>query len=90
MSGAGPALVYLLCLATSVAAALLLFRSWRRSGSRLLLWTAICFALLAVNNTLLVTDRLILPAEIDLKLWRQATSLAAVGVLLFGFIWEAE
>lgn len=89
MSGWGPALVYLLCLGASLLATGLLARAYGRSRIRLLLWTAICFGLLAVNNALLVTDRLILPA-IDLKLWRQATSLAAVSVLLIGFIWEAE
>lgn len=90
MTGAGPALVYLLCFLTSALATVLLARAWRKGGNRLLLWTAICFGLLAVNNALLVTDRLIFPEGVDLRMWRQLTSLSAVAVLLFGFIWEAE
>ena len=90
MSGSVPALVYILCFATSLLCALLLARSWGKTRSALLFWTALCFSLLAVNNALLVADRLIFPDTVDLRLWRQLTSLAAVGVLLYGFIWEAE
>lgn len=90
MSGWQPALVYILCLLTSLLAAGLLMRAYLKTRSRLLLWTALCFGLLAVNNALLVTDRIIFPDTIDLRLWRQLTSLGAVGVLLVGFIWEAE
>jgi hypothetical protein len=89
MTPSGPAVVYVLCLATSLVCVVLLTRSYRRSGTPLLLWAAVCFALLAVNNLLLVADRLVF-SEIDLRGWRQLTSLAAVGVLLYGFIWEAE
>lgn len=85
-----PALVYNLCLATSLIATALLIRSYRRSRSGLLLWTALCFALFAINNALLVVDRLVLPDTVDLKFWRQLTSLAAVSVLLYGFVTEAE
>lgn len=90
MTGSGPAVVYLLCFGTSILCAILLTRAYRRGPSALLLWTAVCFALLAVNNALLVADRLIFPDTIDLRIWRQLTALAAVGVLLYGFIWEAE
>lgn len=90
MSGFAPGLVYLLCLATSVLAAGLLVRAYRRGGGALLAWTALCFGLLAINNALLVADRLVFPDTLDLRTWRQLTSLAAVSVLLVGFIWEAE
>jgi hypothetical protein len=33
---------------------------------------------------------LVLFPTIDLWAWRQAASAAAMGVLLYGFIWEAE
>jgi biotin transporter BioY len=85
----GPAAVYLLCLVTSVVCAGLLARAWRRARSKLLLWTAISFGLLAVNNLLLVTDMVVLPT-VDLWWARQLSGLAALGVLLYGFIWEAE
>ncbi len=84
-----PAVVYLLCFLTSSACAWLLARSYARTGARLLLWSGLCFALLAANNMVLIIDMLVLP-EVDLRLARLLLSLAAVGVLLFGFIWDLE
>ena len=84
-----PAIVYLLCFATSAACALLLGRSYRRSGMRLLLWSALCFWLLAANNLFVIVD-LLLIRSIDLGLVRLLLSLAAVAVLLFGFVWDME
>jgi hypothetical protein len=84
-----PAIVYLLCFATSSACALLLTRSYRRSGTRLLLWSALCFALLAANNLFVIVD-LLLIHDIDFGFVRLMLSLAAVAVLLFGFIWDME
>lgn len=89
MTGLGAALVYSLCLLASALCAGLLLRAWRQSRSRLLLWTAIAFVFLAINNLFLVADMVIFP-EVMLWPWRQAASLVAVGVLLYGFIWEAE
>ena len=84
-----PAAVYLLCFATSSACAYLLARSYKRTGARLLLWSALCFVLLAANNALVVLDLLVIQS-VDFRYWRLWTSLAAVGVLLFGFIWDLE
>jgi hypothetical protein len=84
-----PAAVYLLCFLTSAACAALLTRHYRQSGVRLLLWSALCFLLLACNNLIVILDLLVFPA-LDLRLARTLTSLAAVGVLLFGFIWNSE
>ncbi|MGA0606461.1 DUF5985 family protein [Phenylobacterium sp. VNQ135] len=89
MTEMGGALVYSLCLLASALCAGLLLRAWRQSRSRLLLWTAIAFVCLALNNLFLVLDMVIFP-EVFLWPWRQVTSLAAVAVLLYGFIWEAE
>jgi hypothetical protein len=86
----GAAVVYLLCLLTSVLCAVLLARAWLASRSRLLLYSALCFALLAVNNLVVVIDMIVLPTQVDLTLVRQASVVAALGVLLYGFIWEAE
>ena len=85
-----PETVYLLCALTSVTCAVLLLRAYRRQRTRLLLWSSLCFALLALNNTLLFVDLIVVPSGIDLSLWRGATSLAGVGVLLFGLIWESR
>lgn len=89
MIGLGPGLVYGLCLLTSAACAGLLLRAWRQSRSRLLLWTATAFVFLAINNLFLVADMVIFPS-VFLWPWRQAASLIAIGVLVYGFIWEAE
>lgn len=85
-----PTAVYLLCFATSSACAFLLWRNYRRTGARLLMWSALCFLLLAVNNLLVVVDLVVLPEAVVLQLPRVFVSLAAVAVLLFGFIWDME
>ena len=89
MSGIWPGLVYTLCLLTSAFCAILLFRAWREAQSRLSLWTAVSFAFFALNNLALVADLVIFP-EIPLWPLRVATQLIALGVLLFGFVWEAH
>lgn len=81
--------VYFLCAATSVLCAGLLLRSWRASRVPLLMWCALGFSGLAVNNVLLVVDRVIVPHR-DLTIWRDSSALAAVSVLLFGLIWESR
>ena len=84
-----PASVYLLCFVTSAACALLLARSYRRTGARLLFWSGLCFMFLAANNLLVIFDLLVLP-DVDFRLARYLLALGAIGVLLFGFIWDQE
>jgi hypothetical protein len=81
--------IYTLCLLSSAACAWLLVRSYTRTKTRLLLWSAICFFLLALNNLLVVIDLLVLPM-IDLSIMRQLPTLGAVLILLFAFIWELD
>jgi Family of unknown function (DUF5985) len=81
------AVIYLLCVITSLLCAYLLARAYRRGKTRLLIWSALCFALLAINNLVLAADVLLLP-DIDLSLLQILTSLSAVCVLLYAFIWE--
>lgn len=82
-----PAIVYFLCFATSAACAWLLARNYRKARAPLLLWSAMCFVFLAANNFVVILDLLLIPS-IDFRLTRLLLSLAAVGVLLFGFIWR--
>jgi hypothetical protein len=82
--------VYILCAATALACAVLLLRAFGRSRARFLLWSGLCFALLAVNNVLLYFDLAVLRDEVDLRLVRHATALAGMLLLLFGLIWDAE
>ena len=81
-------MIYLMCLGTSLLCAYLLLRAYRRTRMPLLVWSSLCFALLALNNLLVVVDILLLP-DTDLTMIRLVESLAAVSVLLYGFIWEA-
>lgn len=81
--------VYILCAVTSALCAGLLLRSYLAGRVRLLLWSALCFIGLAVNNLLLVLDQTVL-SDVDLQLLRDASGLAAVSVLLFGLIWESR
>jgi len=83
-----PSIVYALCFVTSSACAVLLWRSYARSGARLLFWSTACFALLAMNNLFLVIDLALIPS-VDLQLVRLLLSLSGVGLLLFGFVWES-
>ena len=89
MSFSFPTAVYVLCFLTSAACAVLLARSYWRTSARLPLWSALCFIFLAANNLLLIVDLVVLP-DWDLTLIRLLLSLAAVVVLLVGFIWNAE
>ncbi len=84
------ALIYSLCALTSITCLVLLWRSWRASGARLLFWSALCFGALSVNNVLLVVDRVVLPTQVDLYLWRLGWAFAAVLLLLFGLVWEDD
>ena len=81
--------VYFLCLFASALCAWLLARSYSKTGTKLLLWSSLCFVFLAINNLLVVVDLLFVPT-IDLTLIRQFSSMAALVVLLYGFIWELD
>jgi hypothetical protein len=82
--------VFFLCALTSFVCMWLLVRGWRRTGTNLLLWSALCFVGLALNNLLVFLDLVVFPVEIDLLWYRNAAALVAIAVLLWGFIWEAD
>jgi hypothetical protein len=83
-----PALVYALCALTSVACALLLLRNYKRRRTKLLLWSSIAFAGLALNNVLLFVDLVVVPSA-SLAVLRTVLALAAILVLLYGLVWES-
>ena len=82
--------LYLLALVTSLACMVLLFRAYAASAMRLLLWSALCFVGLSVNNVLLFVDLVVFPTQMDLRPYRLLSALAGLLFLLYGFIWEAE
>lgn len=82
-------LVYALCALTSLACAVLLLRGYAGSRARLLLWSGLCFAGLALNNILLLIDKRVVPT-MDLSLWRSVPALVGVALLLYGLVWETR
>jgi hypothetical protein len=80
-------LAYTLCSAAALLCAILLWRGFRRTGTRLLLWSAVCFSCLTLNNLLVLGDLVIFP-NINLFLVRNLAALVGIGALLFGLIWE--
>ena len=82
-------IVYALCAVTSAVCALLLLRGYKRSRVRLLLWSGLCFAGLAINNLLLFIDLRVL-VETDLSLVRTVPAVIGVGILLYGLVWETR
>jgi hypothetical protein len=82
-------LVYLFAALTSGACMLVLFRAYAKSGVRLLLWSALCFVCLTLNNVLLFFD-LELFTQVDLRPYRLWAALAGVLFLLYGFIRETD
>ena len=84
------ALLYLIAMLTSGACMVLLFRAYVDTRLRILLWSALCFVGLTVNNTLLFVDLVLLPEAIDLRLYRNLAALAGMLFLIYGFIRESE
>lgn len=84
-----PLIVFALCFLTASACALLLARAYRRSGMRLLFWTALAFGFLALNNFVLLLDGVVFPS-VDLRPFRVASAAAAIVILLYAFIAEVD
>ena len=80
--------VALLCSLTSLACAVLLLRSYYHRRVPLLLWSGLCFVMLAVSNNLLFFDIVFLPTT-SIQLWRSGAALTGILFLLYGLIWEA-
>ena len=66
----------------------LLFRRYAQSGRRLLFWSGWCFLFLTLNNILLFLDLVVL--EMDLRPWRHAAAVPALGVMIYGLLSDAE
>lgn len=81
--------VYMLCMLTSAGCALALFRTYIRRRTRILLWSSLCFAGLALNNALLFLDLVVFPFE-DLSLVRAAISAASMVALVIGLVWDVD
>ena len=81
--------LYVLAALTSLTCTVLLAREYLRRRIRLLLWCALCFVGLSINNILLFVDFVMLP-ETDLRIIRLVAALGGMLFLLYGFIWETD
>jgi hypothetical protein len=81
--------IYLLCALTSLVAAALLLRRYRRSRTALLLWSFVGFIGLAVNNVLVYIDLVLVPS-VDLAGPRTLAGAVGLVALLYGLLWEQE
>lgn len=77
--------IYGLCGLTSLLCAALLWRSYRASRYRLLMWSALCFTGLTLSNAFLMMDKLVFQT-VDLLPLRLASGLVALLPLLYGLI----
>jgi len=81
--------VYSLCAVTSLACVAFLARAYVETRVPLLLWTLICFVGLALNNVLLIVDKLV-AQDIDLSAWRALPATLGVAALVYGLVWDAR
>lgn len=86
----GAAAVYILAAVTSGICSGFLLRGYSSGRRKLLLWSGLCFLMLAVSNLLLFLDLVILPVQVSLYRWRLATAIVAMALLLYGLIWEGK
>lgn len=83
------AAVYVLCVLTSLACAILLLRAYQARGVRLLLWSGLAFVGFTLGNAMLVLDRVVVGPGVDLSIWRSLPVLAGIAVLVYGLVWDA-
>ncbi|HZV61494.1 MAG TPA: DUF5985 family protein [Methylophilaceae bacterium] len=81
------AIVYTSCALTAMICAWLLFRAFHQSRYKLLFWSGLCFAGLALSNLVLVLDKVIFP-DINFGNYRLIIALLALLPLLYGLIFE--
>jgi hypothetical protein len=79
--------VYILSALISLMCATLLLRAFAARRQALLLWAAICFLGLTLNNALLLVDKVV-ATDADLSGWRTVPALAGMLALIVGLLWE--
>jgi hypothetical protein len=85
----GTTLVYAMCGLTCLLCAVLLFRAYLSSRSKVLFWSGFCFTGLLISNIVLMLDKLIY-TDVDLLPVRLWITLAALVLLLYGLLYENE
>jgi hypothetical protein len=82
-------LLSITAILASGACMVLLFRGYLRRRARVLMWSALCFAGLTLNNIALFCDLVLFP-DIDFRTVRLVAALCGMLILLYGFIWDAD
>ena len=85
-----PFIVNILGSLTVGLCAILLLRAYSRVRQRLLLWSGLCFAGLALSNGLMFVDLVLLPHLPQLYTPRLVTAAAAMLLLVYGLVWDTE
>ena len=83
-------LIYVLCSITALICAVMLLLGSRRTGSRMLFWSGLCFAGLAFTNLVVVVDALELFPYENFSTLRLGSALLALMLLLYGLIFEEK
>ena len=83
------ATVYVLTCLTTLICAVLLLRGYARVRRPRLVWSGLCFVGLTATNLLKVLDLLVF-LQTDLYTYRLGSAALAMGLLLFGLIWESQ
>jgi hypothetical protein len=81
--------LYVLAILSSLTCATLLTRAYIQRRVRLLMWSAICFVGLTINNVALFIDLVLFP-QVDLRLLRLVPALLGMSCLLYGFLLDVE
>jgi hypothetical protein len=83
-----PGLIYILCAATSLGCAILLFRGSLRTRNGLLLWSSLCFFAMTANNVLLYSNVVWFP-DFDILIMARSATVLGIVLLNIGLIWYA-
>ncbi len=81
------AISYVLCAVTSLVCFVLLLRGFLNDRSPLLLWSSLCFACIAIQNSILVADLILFP-QVSLAFYRTLIGFLGQAALLCALIWE--
>ncbi len=84
-----PEVIYGLCAITAFLCAWLLLTAYRKNRTALLFWSGLFFVIQAVNNLLLILDKIVFPS-VNLSVVRLTIALFAIVLLLYGLIMRAE
>jgi hypothetical protein len=68
----------------------LLLRAYVDVRKRLLLWSSLCFAGLALSNVLVFIDLEVVPQQVDLYLYRLVIAAVAMLTLIGALVWDSE